>query len=179
MQLILERCPNAYNHGNCSTASSRGPVLLLQSNRFSCSLPTRVTSEAGVASLRSLILMGNMLGNGTKALPDWVHDTENQPFLYLDGLFLAIYLSFLDPEIQKPAEAILGLFGINSSCDQGMSPIWGVRECWPCWCPWALSSPQLCIRWATAPPFFLEDLRIRKIRQVRPMSSWCESGLGI
>lgn len=101
MQLIFERCPNAYNHGNCSTASSRGPVLLLQSNRFSCSLPTRVTSEAGVASLRSLILMGNMLGNGTKALPDWVHDTENQPFLYLDGSFLAIYLSFLDPQIPE------------------------------------------------------------------------------
>lgn len=112
MQLILERCPNAYNHGNCSTASSRGPVLLLQSNRFSCSLPTRVTSEAGVASLRSLILMGNMLGNGTKALPDWVHDTENQPFLYLDGLFLAIYLSFLDPEIpEAPLKPFLDFLG--------------------------------------------------------------------
>ena len=104
-----------------------------------------------------------------------------KPTIFVSGWIISSYLPvvFGSRNPRSPAEAILGLFGINSSCDQGMSPVWGVRECWPCWCPWALSSPQLCIRWATAPPFFLEDLRIRKIRQVRPMSSWCESGLGI
>ena len=84
MESIYQSCPNEYNQGNCSKSSSRGPVLLLQGNRLSCSLPTKVTS-ALAEELRSLILMGNMLGNGTEQLPDWVHDTENQPFLYVSS----------------------------------------------------------------------------------------------
>ena len=77
-QRVLEMCPNFFNRGNCSTASWRGPVLLLQSNRLSCALPASITSKA--ENLRSLTLMGNKLGNGKMELPPWVHDSEKQPF---------------------------------------------------------------------------------------------------
>ena len=82
-QLALEMCPNFFNHGNCSTASWRGPVLLLQSNRLSCALPASVTSKP--ENLRSLTLMGNKLGSGKMELPPWVHDSEKQPFLYVSS----------------------------------------------------------------------------------------------
>lgn len=82
-QRVLEMCPNFFNRGNCSTASWRGPVLLLQSNRLSCALPASITSKA--ENLRSLTLMGNKLGNGKMELPPWVHDSEKQPFLYVSS----------------------------------------------------------------------------------------------
>ncbi|CAK8990647.1 unnamed protein product [Durusdinium trenchii] len=78
---LAEACPKS--HGTCQSASSRGPVLLLQSNRLSCALPLRMTLESG--PLRSLILFGNMLGDGLEALPSWIHERERQPFLYVSS----------------------------------------------------------------------------------------------
>ena len=65
----------------CSTASARGPVLLLHDNRLACSLPEEVTKWPD--DMRSITLIGNMLGNGSHALPQWIHTDEHQPFLYL------------------------------------------------------------------------------------------------
>ena len=65
----------------CDNASARGPVLLLHDNRLSCSLPEEVTSWP--EAMRSISLVGNMLGNGSHALPDWIHTYEHQPFLHL------------------------------------------------------------------------------------------------
>ena len=67
----------------CGTASARGPVLLLHDNRLSCSLPEEVTNWP--QDMRSISLVGNMLGNGTRELPQWIHSDEHQPFLYVSG----------------------------------------------------------------------------------------------
>ena len=72
-------CPKTC--GCCHNASARGPVLLLHDNRLSCSLPQEVTSWP--EDLRSISLIGNMLGNGSHALPQWIHSHEHQPFLYM------------------------------------------------------------------------------------------------
>ena len=72
-------CPKACQM--CSTASARGPVLLLHDNRLACSLPEEVTRWPD--DMRSITLMGNMLGNGSHALPRWIHADEHQPFLYI------------------------------------------------------------------------------------------------
>eukprot|EP00435_Cladocopium_sp_Y103_P037993 s1603_g10.t1 len=76
---VALHCPKACQM--CSTASARGPVLLLHDNRLSCSLPEDVTSWPD--DMRSITLIGNMLGNGSHALPQWIHTDEHQPFLYL------------------------------------------------------------------------------------------------
>ncbi|CAK9026054.1 LRR receptor-like serine/threonine-protein kinase FLS2 (Protein FLAGELLIN-SENSING 2) (Protein FLAGELLIN-SENSITIVE 2), partial [Durusdinium trenchii] len=84
---ILDACSNLY--GRCSGAPSRGPTLLLQSNRLSCPLPSDVsedTSNANASSslpLRSLVIAGNMLGSDWADLPWWLSDSEKQPFLYI------------------------------------------------------------------------------------------------
>ena len=67
----------------CNNASARGPVLLLHDNRLSCSLPHEVTGWP--EDMRSISLIGNMLGNGSSELPSWVHVDEHQPFLYVSG----------------------------------------------------------------------------------------------
>ena len=67
----------------CSAASARGPVLLLHDNRLSCSLPEEVTNWP--QDMRSISLVGNMLGNGTRELPQWIHSDEHQPFLYVSS----------------------------------------------------------------------------------------------
>ena len=76
---VALHCPKACQM--CSTASARGPILLLHQNRLSCSLPEDVTSYPD--HMRSITLIGNMLGNGSHALPQWIHTDEHQPFLYL------------------------------------------------------------------------------------------------
>ena len=78
---IALRCPKAC--GMCDNASARGPVLLLHDNRLSCSLPEEVTGWP--KDVRSISLVGNLLGNGSHALPDWIHTDEHQPFLYISG----------------------------------------------------------------------------------------------
>ena len=35
--------------------------------------------------MRSISLVGNMLGNGTRELPQWIHSDEHQPFLYVSS----------------------------------------------------------------------------------------------
>ena len=77
---VARHCPHSC--GLCSTASARGPLLLLHDNRLSCSLPDRVTQWP--QDLRSIVLIGNVLGNGTPDLPSWIEDSErNQTFLYI------------------------------------------------------------------------------------------------
>ena len=77
---VARHCP--YSCGLCSTASERGPLLLLHDNRLSCSLPDHVTQWP--QDLRTIVLIGNVLGNGTPDLPSWIEDFErNQTFLYI------------------------------------------------------------------------------------------------
>ena len=79
---VAMHCP--YTCGLCSTASARGPLLLLHDNRLSCSLPDYVTQWP--QDLRSIVLIGNVLGNGTPDLPSWIEDSErNQTFLYISN----------------------------------------------------------------------------------------------
>ena len=79
---VAMHCP--YSCGLCSTASARGPLLLLHDNRLSCSLPDHVTQWP--QDLRSIVLIGNVLGNGTPDLPSWIEDSErNQTFLYISN----------------------------------------------------------------------------------------------
>ena len=78
---LQNACPA--NLGLCADASARGPTLLLHGNRLSCAVPEQVT-EAPEA-LRSLVLIGNALGNESRALPAWVAETEQQPFLYVSS----------------------------------------------------------------------------------------------
>ena len=69
--------------GRCRSASARGPTLLLHGNRLSCAVPVQVTQAP--SGLRSLVLIGNALGNESKALPPWVARMERQPFLYVSS----------------------------------------------------------------------------------------------
>ena len=78
---VQTACPAAL--GLCGNASARGPTLLLHGNRLSCPVPEQVT-EAPKA-LRSLVLIGNALSNESRALPSWVAETEQQPFLYVSS----------------------------------------------------------------------------------------------
>ena len=78
---VAFHCPKAC--GKCNNASARGPVLLLHDNRLSCSLPQEVTRWP--EDMRSISLIGNMLGSGNLDLPQWVHADEHQPFLYVSG----------------------------------------------------------------------------------------------
>ena len=78
---VAFHCPKAC--GKCNNASARGPVLLLHDNRLSCSLPQEVTSWPD--DMRSISLIGNMLGSGNLDLPQWVHADEHQPFLYVSS----------------------------------------------------------------------------------------------
>ena len=55
---VASHCPKACQM--CSTASARGPVLLLHDNRLACSLPEEVTKWPD--DMRSITLIGNMLG---------------------------------------------------------------------------------------------------------------------
>ena len=67
----------------CNTSSSRGPVLLVHKNRLSCSLPEEVTQWP--TEIRSISLIGNNLGNGSRDLPPWIHKDEQQLFLYVSS----------------------------------------------------------------------------------------------
>ena len=78
---VENACPATL--GLCANASARGPTLLLHGNRLSCAVPQQVT-EAPLA-LRSFVLIGNALGNESNALPSWVAETEQQPFLYVSN----------------------------------------------------------------------------------------------
>eukprot|EP00438_Fugacium_kawagutii_P008200 Skav229043 [mRNA] locus=scaffold2828:38139:43017:+ [translate_table: standard] len=76
---VAVHCPETC--GFCSNASARGPVLLLHNNRLSCGLPEKVTSWP--QNVRSISLVGNMLGNGSSQVPQWIQRHERQPFLYV------------------------------------------------------------------------------------------------
>ena len=78
---VARHCPSRC--GLCPHASARGPVLLLHDNRLSCDLPEHVTKWA--KDVRSISLIGNMLGNGSKDLPPWIGTDEQQEFLYLSS----------------------------------------------------------------------------------------------
>ena len=78
---VRRHCPSRC--GLCPHASARGPVLLLHDNRLSCDLPEHVTKWA--QDVRSISLIGNMLGNGSKDLPPWIGTDEKQEFLYLSS----------------------------------------------------------------------------------------------
>ena len=78
---VASYCPSTC--GLCPQASARGPVLLLHNNRLSCDLPEHVTQWA--KDIRSISLVGNMLGNGSMGLPTWIHSDEQQEFLYLSS----------------------------------------------------------------------------------------------
>eukprot|EP00438_Fugacium_kawagutii_P032529 Skav202147 [mRNA] locus=scaffold970:86887:89304:- [translate_table: standard] len=78
---VAFHCPKTC--GFCSNASARGPVLLLHNNRLSCGLPEEVTSWP--EHVRSISLVGNMLGNGSSQVPQWIQRHERQPYLYVSG----------------------------------------------------------------------------------------------
>ena len=78
---VARHCPSSCDL--CPQASARGPVLLLHNNRLSCDLPEQVTKWA--KDIRSISLVGNMLGNGSIGLPTWIHSDEQQEFLYLSS----------------------------------------------------------------------------------------------
>ena len=78
---VGRHCPSRC--GLCPRASARGPVLLLHDNRLSCDLPEHVTKWA--KDVRSISLIGNMLGNGSEDLPPWIGTDEQQEFLYLSS----------------------------------------------------------------------------------------------
>ena len=78
---VARHCPRSC--GFCPQTSARGPVLLLHNNRLSCDLPEQVTKWA--KDIRSISLVGNMLGNGSVGLPTWIHSDEQQEFLYLSS----------------------------------------------------------------------------------------------
>ena len=78
-QMFRHACPERAH--TCEKASARGPTLLLHSNRLSCGAPRDVTAVP--ESLRSLVVIGNMLGDPSTKLPDWVAKVEQQPFLYV------------------------------------------------------------------------------------------------
>ena len=78
---VRRHCPSRCRL--CPHASARGPVLLLHDNRLSCDLPEHVTKWA--QDVRSISLIGNMLGNGSKDLPPWIGTDEKQEFLYLSS----------------------------------------------------------------------------------------------
>ena len=78
---VRRHCPSRC--GLCPHASARGPVLLLHDNRLSCDIPEHVTKWA--KEVRSISLIGNMLGNGSKDLPPWIGTDEQQEFLYLSS----------------------------------------------------------------------------------------------
>ena len=78
---VARHCPRSC--GVCPQTSARGPVLLLHNNRLSCDLPEQVTKWA--KDIRSISLVGNMLGNGSVGLPTWIHSDEQQEFLYLSS----------------------------------------------------------------------------------------------
>ena len=78
-QMFQDACPERVHM--CEKASARGPTLLLHGNRLSCGAPRDVTAVP--ESLRSLVVIGNMLGDPSKKLPDWVAKVEQQPFLYV------------------------------------------------------------------------------------------------
>ena len=78
---VARHCPRSC--GLCPQTSARGPVLLLHNNRLSCDLPEQVTKWA--KDIRSISLVGNMLGNGSVGLPTWIHSDEQQEFLYLSS----------------------------------------------------------------------------------------------
>ena len=78
---VARHCPRSC--GLCPQTSARGPVLLLHNNRLSCDLPEQVTKWA--KDIRSISLVGNMLGNGSVGLPSWIHSDEQQEFLYLSS----------------------------------------------------------------------------------------------
>ena len=78
---VARHCPSTC--GLCPQASARGPVLLLHNNRLSCDLPEQVTKWT--EDIRSISLVGNMLGNGSRGLPTWIHSDEQQEFLYLSS----------------------------------------------------------------------------------------------
>ncbi|CAK9018789.1 unnamed protein product [Durusdinium trenchii] len=96
-QEILDACPQV--HRRCKDAPSRGPTLLLQSNRLSCTLPLQVAADNS-SDLRSLMVVGNMLGTEWMDLPRWVSKSERQPFLYVSPL------KFLG----RPISGLQGLF---------------------------------------------------------------------
>ena len=78
---MARHCPSSC--GLCPNTSARGPVLLLHNNRLSCNLPEQVTSWP--EDIRAISLIGNMLGNESFALPPWIQNDEQQPFLYLSS----------------------------------------------------------------------------------------------
>ena len=97
--------------GLCANASARGPTLLLHGNRLSCALPSRVT--AAPSALRSLVLIGNALGDPYKDLPDWVAETEQQPFLYVSS-----------PTVRNVALRFIGLALLCSGVWRGVIGSW-------------------------------------------------------
>ena len=78
---VARHCPSSCRL--CPQASARGPVLLLHNNRLSCDLPEHVTEWA--KDIRSISLVGNMLGNGSVGLPTWIPLDEQLGFLYLSS----------------------------------------------------------------------------------------------
>ena len=80
-QMFQDACPERVR--TCEKASARGPTLLLHGNRLSCGAPRDVTAVP--ESLRSLVVIGNMLGDPSTKLPDWVAKVEQQPFLYVSN----------------------------------------------------------------------------------------------
>ena len=71
---VESNCPASFR-----TCSGSGLAkLTLHHNRFSCAVPEFISSS----KVLSLVVMGNMLGDGTALASSWISKEERHPFLY-------------------------------------------------------------------------------------------------
>ena len=67
-------CPKLFN-----TCPTTGLVnVTLHRNRFSCAIPNSISNM----DVSGLVMMGNMLGDGSPLNAPWISKEEHQPFLY-------------------------------------------------------------------------------------------------
>ncbi|CAK9019709.1 unnamed protein product [Durusdinium trenchii] len=67
-------CPKLFN-----TCPTKGLVnVTLHRNRFSCAIPNSISNM----HVSGLVMMGNMLGDGSPLNAPWISKEEHQPFLY-------------------------------------------------------------------------------------------------
>ena len=71
---VRKNCPKSL--GQCPATGSAN--LTLHRNRFSCKIPNSI----GSADISGLVIMGNMLGDGSPLTSPWISIEEQQPFLY-------------------------------------------------------------------------------------------------
>lgn len=75
---LLANCPRTCD---ACWKSELWPSITLHSNRLSGEVPSQMSADRSV-EVRALAVMGNMLGVGEELNATWIHDEEEQEFLY-------------------------------------------------------------------------------------------------